>query len=176
MPVCQYRQVPKFGPMAQCVVHALKGLACRVTPASSPASHCKQRSALTSPALHARGCTSPSRARRGHKDIIFFSMGTKLRHPAVPQACGSARPVTGVVHIAESAACARAHYSNNNSKTEWCACAKRTGAVARASHNAKIALAGSHRLRSTRTAAPALFTQAVVTETRSCRITSPSWC
>ena len=33
-----------FGPMAQCVVHALKGLACRarVTPASSPASHCKQ--------------------------------------------------------------------------------------------------------------------------------------
>ena len=35
----------------------------RVTPASSPASHCKQCSALTSPALHARGCASPSRAR-----------------------------------------------------------------------------------------------------------------
>ena len=54
-----------FGPMAQCVVHALKGLACRarVTPAGSPASHCKQCSALTSPALHARGCASPSRAR-----------------------------------------------------------------------------------------------------------------
>ena len=54
-----------FGPMAQCVVHALKGLACsaRVTPASSPASHCKQCSALTSPALHARGCARPSRAR-----------------------------------------------------------------------------------------------------------------
>ena len=45
-----------FHPMAQCVVHALKGLACRalVTSASS---------ALTSPALHARGCASPSRAR-----------------------------------------------------------------------------------------------------------------
>ncbi len=33
-----------LGPMAQCVVHALKGLACRAraTPACSPASHCKQ--------------------------------------------------------------------------------------------------------------------------------------
>ncbi len=53
-----------FGSMAQGVVHALKGLAfrARVNPASSPASHCKQRSALTSPALHARGCASPSRA------------------------------------------------------------------------------------------------------------------
>ena len=54
-----------FRPMAQCVVHALKGLACcaRVTPASLSASHCKQCSALTSPSLHARGCASPSRAR-----------------------------------------------------------------------------------------------------------------
>ena len=54
-----------FHPMAQCVVHALKGLACRarVTPARSPASHCKQCSALTSPAFHARGCVSPPRAR-----------------------------------------------------------------------------------------------------------------
>ncbi len=54
-----------FGPTAQCAVHALKGLACRkrVTPASSPASHCKQCSALTSPSLQARGCASPSRAR-----------------------------------------------------------------------------------------------------------------
>ena len=44
-----------FGPMDQCVVHALKGLACCacVTPAGSPASHCKQCSALTSPSLHA---------------------------------------------------------------------------------------------------------------------------
>ncbi len=62
-PQDRYRGVPKFYPIAQCVVHALKGLACRmrVTPASSPASHCKQCSALTSHALHARGCTSPSR-------------------------------------------------------------------------------------------------------------------
>ncbi len=51
-----------FGPMAQCVVHALKGLACRarVTTASSPA-------------LHARGCASPSRARERHrKHKIFY--------------------------------------------------------------------------------------------------------
>ena len=55
----------RFGPMAQCVVHVLKGLACRarVTPANLPASHCKQCSALTSPSLHVRGCASPSRAR-----------------------------------------------------------------------------------------------------------------
>ena len=55
----------RFGPMAQFVVHALKGLACRsrVTTASLPASHCKQSSALTSPSLHARSCASPSRAR-----------------------------------------------------------------------------------------------------------------
>ena len=53
------------GPTAQCVVHALKGLACRarVTSATSPASHCKQCSALTLPSLHACGCASPSRAR-----------------------------------------------------------------------------------------------------------------
>ncbi len=67
--------------MAQCAVHALKGLACRVraTPASSPASHCKQRSVLTSPSLHARADVT--------KNIIFFkwvqnfSMGPILRHP-----------------------------------------------------------------------------------------------
>jgi hypothetical protein len=55
----------RFHPMAQCAVHALKGLACRarVTPASSPSSHCKQCSALTSPSLHARGCARPSRTR-----------------------------------------------------------------------------------------------------------------
>ena len=68
-----------FRPMAQCVVHALKGLACRAraTPASSPASHCKQYSALTSPALHARGCTSPSRARHGHKNYNICFNGSK---------------------------------------------------------------------------------------------------
>jgi hypothetical protein len=54
-----------FNQMAQCVVDALKGLACRarVTSARSPASHCKQCSVLTSPSLYARGCASPSRAR-----------------------------------------------------------------------------------------------------------------
>ncbi len=58
-----------FHPMAQCVVHALKGLACRarVTPASSPASHCKQCSAL-----HARGCASPSRAYLGSQKQKMF--------------------------------------------------------------------------------------------------------
>ncbi len=75
MPVyyCRFSCEPSprlsFRPMAQCVMHALKGLACRarVTPATLPASHCKQSSALTSPALHARGCASPSRARRDHR-------------------------------------------------------------------------------------------------------------
>ena len=53
-----------FHPIAQCVVHALKGLACRarVTLTSSPTSHRKQCSALTSPSLHTRGCARPSRA------------------------------------------------------------------------------------------------------------------
>ena len=56
------------------VLHALKGLACHalVTPASSPASHCKQCSALMSPLLHARGCARPSRAPGGCKNTIFF--------------------------------------------------------------------------------------------------------
>jgi hypothetical protein len=69
-----------FHPMAQCVVHALKGLACRarVTPASLPASHCKQCSALTSPSLHAHSCASPSRARRGHKKHNIFFNGSKI--------------------------------------------------------------------------------------------------
>ncbi len=82
-------------PMAQCVVHALKGLACRasVTSPCSPASHC---SALTSPSLHTRGCASPSRTHRGHKNKIFFSMGPKRRHPAVPG--GSPRGVVGSIH------------------------------------------------------------------------------
>ena len=61
----QYGRYLRFGPTAQCVVHALKGLICRacVAPASLPASHCKQCSALTSPAFHACGCARPSRAR-----------------------------------------------------------------------------------------------------------------
>ncbi len=47
------------------------------TPASSPASHGKQCSALTSPLLHARGCASPSRARGGHKKHKIFFDGSK---------------------------------------------------------------------------------------------------
>ncbi len=62
---CSIAGYLSFGPMVQCVVHVLKNLACHahVTPANSPASHCKQCSALTTPALHARGCAGPSRAR-----------------------------------------------------------------------------------------------------------------
>ena len=46
----------RFRPMAQCAVHALKGLACRA---------------------------SPIRARRGHRKHNIFSMGQKLRYPTV---------------------------------------------------------------------------------------------
>ena len=72
-----------FGPTAQCVVHALKGLACRarVTPVSSPASHCKQCSALTSPALHAHGCASPSCACLGSQKHNILFNGPKLGYP-----------------------------------------------------------------------------------------------
>ncbi len=71
-----------FGPMVQCVVHALKCLACRarVTPASSPVS-------LTLPSLHARGRASPSRARQGHRKHNIFNGsktkgagGTQMKH------------------------------------------------------------------------------------------------
>ena len=86
--VC-YRRVPKFShPMAQCVSHALEGLVCcaRVIPASSPASHCKQCPALTSPSLNTRGCASPSRARRGHKkhNIVFNGSKTLVSHSNAP--------------------------------------------------------------------------------------------
>ena len=60
------RRVPKFWTYGSvcCACAQRPGLPCaRVTPASSPASHCKQCSALTSPSLHARGSASPSRAR-----------------------------------------------------------------------------------------------------------------
>jgi hypothetical protein len=64
-------------PMAQCIMHALKGLACRArgTPACLPASHCKQCSALTLPVLHARGCASPSLLAHAEvtKYRIFFN-------------------------------------------------------------------------------------------------------
>ena len=72
--------------MDQCVVHARKGLPCRtrVSPASSPASHCTQCSALTSPSLHARGCASPSRARWGHrKHNMLFQWVQNLGTPTV---------------------------------------------------------------------------------------------
>ena len=71
-----------FGPMTQCVVHALKGLACRarVTPASSHASHCKQGSALTSTRAAAPVLLAHAEVT---KNIILFSMGPKLRYPAV---------------------------------------------------------------------------------------------
>jgi hypothetical protein len=96
-----------YGSDAQCVVHALKGLAChaRVTPASSPASHCKQCSALTSPSLHARGCASPSGAHRGHKNILFFNgcktwepgavvNRSQIRHPKAQRVIAAAQAAT----------------------------------------------------------------------------------
>ena len=49
-----------FHPMAQCVVHALKGLACRA------------------PVLLAHA--------EATKNIIYFQMGPKLRHPPVQNA------------------------------------------------------------------------------------------
>jgi hypothetical protein len=62
-----------FDPMAQCVVHTLKGLACRAraTQASSPASHCKQCLALTSPLLHACARQSFLCSLRSQKHNIF---------------------------------------------------------------------------------------------------------
>ena len=47
-------------------------------------------------------------------------------------------------------------------------------ALARASHSGEITLAASRRLRSTRTAAPVLFANAVITETEVGGIASPS--
>jgi hypothetical protein len=70
----RYRRVHKRSPYGLVCCTCAQGLTCRarVTRASSPASHCKQCSALTSPALHAGGCTRPSRARGGHKNRLFF--------------------------------------------------------------------------------------------------------
>ncbi len=67
-----YRRVPKFSPYGSvcCACAQRPGCRARVTPASSPASHCKQCSALTSPSLYARGCASPSRACFGHKTVL----------------------------------------------------------------------------------------------------------
>jgi hypothetical protein len=76
-----------FHPMAQCVVRAIKCLACRarVTQARSPASHCMQCSALTSPSLsslHARGCTKPSVHAKVTKNIIYFQ---SVKHVGTPR-------------------------------------------------------------------------------------------
>jgi hypothetical protein len=67
-----------FHPMAQCGVHALKGLACRarVTPASSPASHCclalqAVLSAHVAFAPRARLRQAFSRTLRSQKHNIF---------------------------------------------------------------------------------------------------------
>ena len=132
-----------FGPMAQCVVHALKGLACRarVTPASSPASHCKQCSALTSPSLHARGCASPSRACKGHRKQNIFQWVQNLGTPRYLCACAA----------------------ENVHPLEGLACRKR---VAPASSPAAPAsrVRRSRRLRSTLAAAPGLLAHALVTK------------
>jgi hypothetical protein len=87
-----HHRVPKFSPMSQCVVHALKGLACRacVPPASSPASHCKQCLALTSPLLHAHGCTSPFRTSEVTKNIIFFQWVQNVCTQAVSKCANEA--------------------------------------------------------------------------------------
>jgi hypothetical protein len=61
MAVCGTAEYLSFGPMAQCVMLALKGLVCRA---------------------------SPSRARRGHKNIIYSSIGPNLRYPAVAHKVG----------------------------------------------------------------------------------------
>ena len=64
-----------FYPMAQCVVHALKGLACRarVTPASSPV-------------LHAHADVT--------KSIQYFSMGPKLNY-----VCTCCVQISGCINV-----------------------------------------------------------------------------
>ena len=71
-----------FGPMAQCVVHALKGLACRarVIPACSPASHCGKQSrrlrstCAAAPVLlaHAEVTTTELKRHNGVKTSVLF--------------------------------------------------------------------------------------------------------
>jgi hypothetical protein len=80
----------RFHPMPQCVVHALKGLACRarITPASSPASHYKQssRGVQVAFAPRARLRQSFSRSLRSQKTYYIFLMGPKtLVLRALPQ-------------------------------------------------------------------------------------------
>ena len=68
--------------MAQCVVHALKGLACRarVALASSPASHCKRSRRLRSTRAAAPVLLAHANVT---ENINILSMGPKLRYPTV---------------------------------------------------------------------------------------------
>ena len=83
-PKLRYLGCLSVHPMSQCVVHALEGLACRVrvTPASSPASHCKQCTLITF-ALRARLHQAFSGTLRSRKKQYVFAIGPKLRYPAV---------------------------------------------------------------------------------------------
>ena len=109
--------------MAQCAVHALKGLTCRAlaTPASSPASHCKQCSALASLLLHARGCTSlyvQVVCAVWSSNHNVYVMDPNRRYPTVP-------PVAHVFTLRLSVLCMRSKpevtltiaYFFNGSKT-----------------------------------------------------------
>ena len=83
-----HRRYPSFHPTAQCVVHALKGLACRarVTPASSPAapaSRMRRSRRLYSTRAAAQVLLAPAEVT---KNIMLFKMGPKRRYPAVPLA------------------------------------------------------------------------------------------
>ena len=75
-----------LGPLAQCVVHALKGLTCRarVTPASSPSASSAQRSRR----LRSTRAAVPVLLAHANvtESINIFSMGPKLRYPMVPYA------------------------------------------------------------------------------------------
>ena len=69
-----------FHPMAQCVVHALRGLRMLLRLAHLA------RARRSRNLRHARGCARPSHARFGNKNITYFSMGPKFRYPTVPNA------------------------------------------------------------------------------------------
>ena len=90
-----------FGTMAQCVVHALKGLVCRarVTPASSPASHSKQCSVLT--LLRSTRAAAPVLLAHAEvtKNIVFFQW-VNLGNPRYSCA-GAARMPFGAAALFE---------------------------------------------------------------------------
>ena len=68
-----------FHPMAQCVVHALKGLACRARVTLS------LRQARLPRTVNSAQCSRRLRSTHAEvtKNITLFSLGPKLRHPAV---------------------------------------------------------------------------------------------